>query len=478
MPFSFWAAAAAALCPAFVEFMPDPADTADAAGEYVEIRLFDDAQQAREDTLFVRFEDKAEMPFASVVGTRLLLHRDLQACPPREDVDCRELTSAALPNSREMFWSLRYGDCIDSAYLPVPKAGKALQRSGDAYGDWVHAVATPGVPNADFERGIDDCGISLAGAVYRDGAFEIGVSLENCDSTVVHYESETLDLSARKQADSLKVRHAAFLKIPSKGIPEHFRAWVPRDEVAANDSLDTLLIAPEHSPLQITEVHFCPQEGESEWIEIYNALPRALRMNGISLCARGKVFGDSVLPYESVLLTKDTAALRAEIGFRDARILRAGLGTLKNAGDTLCLCYGEDTLATVVWGKAESAVCPAGFNPQSGRRENTPGFQGRGGAGAKPGNAPFTVELSARSASRRERNPVRVRVSPGEAQLIAPAVTAVLLTENGRPLWEQRITPNANAWFELPVLDYEPGVYFFKCVAGRYEKTFGIVVKP
>lgn len=455
------------LCPKLVEILPDPVDTVDAAGEFVEIRLVESLHAP----LTLRMESKPEMVFENVTGRRLLLHRDTLACPKDSSVDCRALTADAIPNSREMYWILAQGSCIDSVSLPSPKPGKSLQWNDRAL-EWDYAQPTPGSPNPKYELGINDCGISVAGTLFKNGSFEVGILLDGCDSSLVYYSSETLDFSGRKIFDSVFVNATGVLKIPSVGVPERFLAFVPPDEISFNDSIEILLVSVTRPPLLFTEVHFCPEEGESEWVELYNTMPRALSLNRFSFCGRGSFFaeGDSILPYESILLAKDSASLRHEIGFAEAKIIKTNFGALKNAGDTLALCYMSDTLTVVTWGKEMQHVCPAGFNPQNGTRENTPGFQGRVVNSQK---VPFSVDVSSRSLSISARESIHYRIRGN-----ASSVRVVLLNEKGRTLKELSVVPNENTWLEIPLDSVSYGVYFLKCILGRYEKTIGIVVRP
>lgn len=451
----------------FSEFMPDPTDVADTEGEYVEVRLGEST-----DTLYLRFEAKTEFSVGIPSGKRLLLHRDTTACPSVSGLVCAELTSSALPNSRTTTWSLRQGDCVDSAYLPIPSSGKALLRSDSAYDAWEVGDASPGYPNSIFEEGLDDCALELVSYEFSSGKFLVTLAVSKCDSAEVSYTAELLDLAGTKTIGSVVISDTATVPIQSKsGIPILFSANVPEDELPTNDSLDTLLLSPQNSPLHFTEIHHCPSEGNAEWVELYNALPKPLPLLGFDLCSRGTFYvteADSILAYESILLTRDTTALRSELGFDDVKIFRASMGALKNTADTLALCYSGDTLETVIWTKTEYANCPAGFNPQTGNAENTPGFQGR--TQKSLGEAPFTVEVSAR-VSRKGGDAPRARI------LGSSTVTLVLLSEAGRRVWEKSVS-GGNAWIELPLLSQNPGVYFLKCIAGRYEKTVGLILRP
>jgi len=127
-------------CPYFYEFLPDPVDVADNEGEYLRVKW--ESTPVPWDTLYLQMEE--HKPFAIFVPpdsffTELLLHRSApEACPAKEGLLCQPLTSTALPNSRASVWNLSAGICRDTAYLPVPKAGKVLVRDLSS-GEWLIA---------------------------------------------------------------------------------------------------------------------------------------------------------------------------------------------------------------------------------------------------------------------------------------------------------------------------------------------------
>ena len=66
-----------------------------------------------------------------------------------------------------------------------------------------------------------------------------------------------------------------------------------------------------------------------EWVEVYNASRYPLPLSRLRFCGRGGAWGgtqDSLQPYESMMVTKDTAGLREQLGFRDVRIAYAAMG--------------------------------------------------------------------------------------------------------------------------------------------------------
>ena len=124
-------------CPYFYEFLPDPTDVADNEGEYIRVKW--ESTPVPWDTLYLQMEEHNAFPIyvpPDSLFTELLLHRSAPAaCPEKKDLLCRPLTSAALPNTRASVWNLSAGFCRDTAYLPIPKAGKVLVRDLDS-GEW------------------------------------------------------------------------------------------------------------------------------------------------------------------------------------------------------------------------------------------------------------------------------------------------------------------------------------------------------
>ncbi len=484
-------------CPYFTEFFPDPSDRPDAEGEYLEIRLASEPAMY-DDTLWIQMEDKPEIAFSHLSGKRLLLHRDTLSCPQRSDSDCRLLPFPAMPNSREVVWQLRQGNCLDSVFLPVPKSGKALERTSPQNSIWAFTIGTPGRGNASYEPDVYDCALSLRSVQENKDSFVVTVELSGCDSAIVFYKTETLDLRARADSSfQLLQRAPTEIFIPKQNVSLEWMANLSPDENSENDSVKTFLIMSEHSPIQISEIHFCPEEGNSEWIEIYNASPRPLPLAAFSFCGRGLLYvqkTDSLGAYESVLLARDTLLLRQEIGFQEVRIFRATFGTLKNSGDTLSLCvqnvmsknvenqtiskksilFFSDTILTIFWDKTKNEVCPFGFNPETGARENTPGFQGRKSI-QKKNSTPFQLEWNTRVVSKRHTENPQIRFFNIWQNA---AVRLVLLSENGQKIWEREERVSENAWISIPLLKEKPGVYFLKCKMGNYEKTLGLVLRP
>jgi hypothetical protein len=111
-------------CPYFYEFLPDPTTVPDTQGEYLVVKW--ESQVVPWDTIYFKMEEKEfeiYIPKDSLY-TELILHRDENSCANKKGTLCLPLTSPALPNSKESVWSLRAGECRDTANLPIPKPGK------------------------------------------------------------------------------------------------------------------------------------------------------------------------------------------------------------------------------------------------------------------------------------------------------------------------------------------------------------------
>lgn len=454
-------------CPAFVEFLPDPTAVSDQEGEFIEIRLDD----YRADSIEINFESqgRVSMPFPD--ADRILLMHDGAACPVRERLACAGLGKLSLPNTRISSWKLAAGNCSDSVTLPKPKAGMSLQRVFET-AEWVNAEATPGYANPLYEHGVDDCGWGKVDAEYTASGWKISGELAGCDSSVVFLETLDLALAGGWSRDSLMVR-GDFRGRTVESRSAWIRLTLPEDDYALNNVFDTLLLLPDASPFKVTEIHHCPEEPEPEWVELYNATSHSLPLSEIRFCDRGGAFGvslDSVRPYETFIVTKDTLSLRSVIGFDDTRLVQVSLGFLNNASGFLRLCFRDEVIDSVGW-ERRSADCPSGFSPQTGKLENTPGFQGRSQQGKKS-QTPFTYKVSSRVV-RRGGAPLRVKVEGGRR------VNLRLLDSAGRKLWQLHLPEDSNAWWVVPVQEnLDVGVGYVSLSEGDYEVVLGILLRP
>lgn len=482
-----WMAAAAQACPLFVEFFPDPADVPDKQGEFVEVRLPDApggfSGDFGADSLVFSLDGKKPFAFAVPAEERLVLVHDSASCPSRPGVACG-LFSESLPNSRESVWTLRAGACVDSVVLPKPKAGSVYQRRGESDG-WELAEPTPGYANPLYEYGVRDCGIdprevSVAafGAGVRASAgaggagFDVAGRLSGCDSAWVWLEYLDLGASGGWRRDSVFSRGGFGFALEARG-SALLRLSLADDDFPANNRVDTLALADakDGSPLVFSEIHHCPAEPFPEWIEIYNASAVPLPLSQIGLCGKGGFWGadgDSVPPATAVLATRDSAELRAQLGFPDVRIAQVQMGTLSNSGGSLSLCFGSTVVDSVSWDKS-TVQCPSGFNPLVERPENTPGFLAKSSSRAR-----FPVEVTVSSrVVRMKGEPLRVRAeSDGE-------VTLRLLDSASREVWREVVSANSSLWYEVPVQKLcRTGVNYVAVESGNFSKVVGIVLRP
>ena len=242
--------------------------------------------------------------------------------------------------------------------------------------------------------------------------------------------------------------------------------------------------------LRMTEIHHCPEEPMPEWVELYNASGRALPLQEFRFYDRGGALGnarDSILPYQMVLVSKDTAALRDALGIPDIRMAQVSLGYLNNVEGSLRLCFRNDVIDSVYWNKG-TVACPSGFNPLTGKREFTPGYQKKMGSGSAavnaPGtksgnaqgianeNAPLTYKLSSRVVSKKGAA-LRIRIESEHD------VTLALLDSAGRRVWKSVVSAMSNEWVKVPAQEYLGiGVGYVALSVGEYENVVGILVRP
>ena len=246
--------------------------------------------------------------------------------------------------------------------------------------------------------------------------------------------------------------------------------------------------------LRMTEIHHCPEEPMPEWVELYNASGNTLPLQEFRFCDRGGALGnarDSILPYQTMLVSKDTSALREVLGIPDIRMIQVSLGYLNNVEGSLRLCFRNDVIDSVYWNKG-TVACPSGFNPLTGKREFTPGYQKKMGKGSEfgnamgsasggaavnasenaPGKALFTYKLSSRVVSKKGAA-LRIRVESEND------VTLALLDSAGRRVWKSVVSAMSNEWVNVPAQEYLGiGVGYVALSVGEYENVVGILVRP
>ena len=225
--------------------------------------------------------------------------------------------------------------------------------------------------------------------------------------------------------------------------------------------------------LVFSEIHHCPTEPEPEWVEVYNASVNGVAMRDFSFCGKKKNWSesvrDSIMPFESVVFTRDSALLREFLGFRDVRVFQYPMGYLNNVSGLISICKGDFVVDSVSWDK-NTVKCPAGFNPLTGRSENTPGFQGH--SDKKNEQVPFTYKLSSRVV-RLRKTPLRVYVESDYP------VSLKLLDSAGRPHWKFEVPSRSNAWWSVPLDSMTHiGIVYLSLSLGRFEKMVGILVRP
>ena len=251
--------------------------------------------------------------------------------------------------------------------------------------------------------------------------------------------------------------------------------------VSVQESADSLLknlLTAGTSLLRVTEVHHCPEEPMPEWVELYNSSEYSLPLESFRFCDRGGALGmsgDSIRPYQAVLVSKDTSSLRTALNIPDIRMIQVSLGFLNNTEGMLRLCYRDSVIDSVYWKKG-TVSCPSGFNPLSMRRVFTPGYLSKNARNVSlvgdAAKAPVVYKLSSRVVSKKG-SPLRVLV---ESEY---NVTLSLLDSAGRRVWKSVVSALSNEWVKVPVQEYLGiGAAYVSLSVGEYEDVVGILVRP
>lgn len=246
------------------------------------------------------------------------------------------------------------------------------------------------------------------------------------------------------------------------------------------DAADSLLkgVMAGVSPLRVTEVHHCPEEPMPEWVELYNSSEYPLPLESFRFCDRGGALGmsgDSIRPYQAVLVSKDTSSLRTALNIPDIRMIQVSLGFLNNTEGMLRLCYRDSVIDSVYWKKG-TVSCPSGFNPLTMRREFTPGYLSKNARNVSlvgdAAKTPVEYKLSSRVVSKKGA-PLRVLVGSEYN------VTLSLLDSAGRRVWKSVVSALSNEWVKVPVQEYLGiGAAYVSLSVGEYEDVVGILVRP
>ena len=294
--------------------------------------------------------------------------------------------------------------------------------------------------------------------------------------------------------DSVTVPHPKPGKVIQRvGLTDKWE-FVDASKAVSLDASDSLLmekVSTGMAQLRVTEVHHCPEEPMPEWVELYNASEISLPLDAFRFCDRGGALGtvgDSIRPYQALLVSKDTASLRAALNIPDIRMIQVSLGFLNNTEGMLRLCFRDETLDSVYWNKG-TVSCPSGFNPLSMRREFTPGYLPHGSqvyarnvsqtGGANQvatslvaAKAPVVYKLSSRVVSKKG-SPLRVRVESEHNVVLS------LLDSAGRCVWKSVVSAMSNEWVKVPVQEnLGIGAAFVSLSVGEYEDVVGILVRP
>jgi len=133
----------------------------------------------------------------------------------------------------------------------------------------------------------------------------------------------------------------------------------------------------------------------------------------------------------------------------------------------------DAVIDSVSWDKG-TVACPSGFNPLTGRREFTPGYQKKNVMARRTltQSAPFSYKLSSRVVSKKG-SPLRVLVESEYDVVLS------LLDSAGRRVWKTVASANSNEWLKIPAQEnLGIGVGFVSLSVGEFEDVVGILVRP
>ena len=459
-------------CPLFSEFLPDPQELPDSAGEFVEI--YWEASAAPWDTLLVLFESDTIYQAPQLPGSRrLLLHRGAPtACPSWEGLECAPLQAPPLPNSRASQWTLSAGFCRDTAFLPTAKAGLSLQRSAESPLEWIEAPPSPGLPSLTYERGIKNCAASVHSAERKDSLWSVELVAKGCQGRLVGVEALPLDGSPSWQGsveftDSLYA--LPLLKAP-KGL--WLRLIHPPDDYPLDDTVEALLTHPLYPPLRLSEISPCPEEPMPEWLELHNTSSQPFPLGGVTLDGAGLQDSAGELPPGGILLlTRDSTALRAALGIGDLPILQWPLAYMRNSADTLTLRWKDQPLDEATWSEKE-LHCPESFYPGAPASSPSPGFQPR-----QSEIAHASLEVSSRILGLSDPH----AALQARCSLEQPG-TLYLATPSGNVISRQDLpaSPAGTEWMPLPSWRLcPPGPCFLHLrLEDGHAYSLGLVVRP
>jgi len=230
-------------------------------------------------------------------------------------------------------------------------------------------------------------------------------------------------------------------------------------------TLDSLISFYGEIPIYISETAPCPEEGIPEWFEISNRSVLKFPLNGISDC-KAKIAlksTDSIRGKGSVLITKDSAELRAFLKTEEIPIYQISIAALKNTADTLRLCYNGIKLDSVMWGKAvgRALKCPSaemispGFVPVISKNQNK------------------ILQISEKVLKRSKKNAMlRIRLN-SEAKI------ELRLVDRGGVGIVKKTLQNYNSWIEIPEWRRcQNGPCFIHLQGDGVDETAAFIVRP
>jgi hypothetical protein len=268
-------------------------------------------------------------------------------------------------------------------------------------------------------------------------------------------------------------RDTAYLPVPKAGMAVRRTEggeWENSANLNADEvlNLDSLISFYGEIPLYISEAAPCPEEGIPEWFEVTNRTVRPFPLNGISDCKAKTPLKtlDSIKGKSSVLITKDSADLRAFLQTDEIPIYQISIATLKNTNDTLRLCAGGIKLDSLMWGRVVNrpVKCPSA-------EKISPGFVPKVSK-----NQVKVLQIAERVLTRSKKN-VKLRVHINSQQ----PLELRLIDRGGFCIARKTIGTEelSQAWIDIPQWrKCQNGPCFIHVQGGEVDETAAFIVRP